>query len=698
MYSSTACELDHSSVGGLYVGDVCRSPHHVHALGDRDLLSQINGSISHHVQSTQEEARAGHPSEAWEVVNVDVEIGRKGTGVSRSRFSFLPRSLHLALENWYKNAKENVALLPVTSSHVQGLLSSCLEFGVFLKPYLLSIDEASRKRLLESKGARKLAVFRSLCEQAALNFLSEYWQYLDVPRCLLICNHRRHWKCVDKLLQSTFYERDAERDTLRKSVESCIGRQNLQRACSQLSPRPASNLFFLLTYLPKFFKSNSKITAAFCADLYPWISPENVGRTLGVLPLKTPVPGTPASASMEYYIGYLNRLMETQPRCRDDIRAVHLWVESSLRLAPPPPHTLFHNGVDARDGLAKGAWKRCLEWKEHCFLKHIVDNPRVVPMKDKRGGIRGEQREGEVRDVDVGVVIGKVVYRYDEEYLLRLFTKHGYYYGVAVLWERQNCSQLKVVSLMVEADDWLSLCGYMQQPATSKDTWRHLLSRLSLLKRQEAETQGERPDESTNESESTREISIERVLGLLFFTFSTHEAIALSSQFPELQGRIPLQAFQCSVERARAHQQQQKVVHALLEKVDSYYWGQKTAILAPQLAMVRQTEMEGNILSLPFVKKGGSGAEGVCKLTIDHDTPIPRYVETLHTHWGAETQLGWRAVCGICVLPIPEEIGLNVTVFQCGHAFHEACIGDNPCTSCLNTKLESVHDDRWALT
>jgi hypothetical protein len=150
---------------------------------------------------------------------------------------------------------------------------------------------------------------------------------------------------------------------------------------------------------------------------------------------------------------------------------------------------------------------------------------------------------------------------------------------------------------------------------------------------------------------------------------------------PQFSSFISPTVFKTFIQKGTIEEQQQDLVHDMLEFMDSYLWSQRPTSLSPQVRAVLAEETQTQII--PFVTSNSSQNH---QLNFDYNTELPRFYEELKCHWGAPTPFS-QGKCTHCTLPLKEQVGNvpNVVVFLCGHSFHQHCISHvDACTMCLN--------------
>ncbi len=180
-------------------------------------------------------------------------------------------------------------------------------------------------------------------------------------------------------------------------------------------------------------------------------------------------------------------------------------------------------------------------------------------------------------------------------------------------------------------------------------------------------------------------------------------------------------------EYASMEAKQNKLKHELLEAVDSYMWSQKDDALSPQIRSLflmappatsaqsdRSLTEKRNIQSLSHLYSSfkliqtpvrrttpasleeelyASGRIDPIRLNLDYNVPLSRYNEDSTSHWGISIKCEQNDQCSVCRLPIRERKGPEITVFQCGHTFHSACLPVGACTTCQEQSFTSILDD-----
>ena len=118
----------------------------------------------------------------------------------------------------------------------------------------------------------------------------------------------------------------------------------------------------------------------------------------------------------------------------------------------------------------------------------------------------------------------------------------------------------------------------------------------------------------------------------------------------------------------------------------------------------------------PREKSDAAPSKTRYELNFDHNAPMPQFLEEMTGHWGIRVSLRANAgdevfdgkgkaksksvssslasliadetggCCAYCSLPLMENVGRTgsrLTVFPCGHAFHQFCTTEDGCPYCL---------------
>jgi len=127
----------------------------------------------------------------------------------------------------------------------------------------------------------------------------------------------------------------------------------------------------------------------------------------------------------------------------------------------------------------------------------------------------------------------------------------------------------------------------------------------------------------------------------------------------------------------------------MLQALDSYLWSTRATNSGPQFAALKDMELAKKPTKLPFIETIGDSLNVMGNdedkekrvLAFDYSTPLPRFFEH-RGHWGVQASI-YTGNCRSCMLPLTENLGLNVFVFPCGHAYHQSCIPEQACRICF---------------
>lgn len=156
---------------------------------------------------------------------------------------------------------------------------------------------------------------------------------------------------------------------------------------------------------------------------------------------------------------------------------------------------------------------------------------------------------------------------------------------------------------------------------TSSDViWQHALMQAVELRK---------IDERRGET-SPRQVSKEHIVGAVLASMGPEAAAELLLRDETFVDDVQPHAFPAFVTAFERQAEERAVVHRMLETIDAFMWTPKPLALSPQLKNLRDQEVAGTVLQLPYVTR----SEGQTIIAFD-ETPLPEFMEQRH-HWGVE--------------------------------------------------------------
>ena len=175
-------------------------------------------------------------------------------------------------------------------------------------------------------------------------------------------------------------------------------------------------------------------------------------------------------------------------------------------------------------------------------------------------------------------------------------------------------------------------------------------------------------------------------------------AIDLAMSHPFVCEGLPLSFYERFLQCSSTEHRRDSLVHSMLESVDSYLWVRRGNVTAPQFRHLRELEMvrgKEHLAKQPFVFEKGVDGSTSTLLDLRFETlgAMPRSYEEVEPQWGAVLS-AVQPACGVCGVPVHDSVGAPTTtvLFACGHAFHQLCVPDDACVSCLDGGLKSLAD------
>jgi len=192
---------------------------------------------------------------------------------------------------------------------------------------------------------------------------------------------------------------------------------------------------------------------------------------------------------------------------------------------------------------------------------------------------------------------------------------------------------------------------------------------------------------------SARSISRELIASLLVRSLSGDQVLQLFGEYPFFVGRLPFEVYQQILRRTGSKAERDQLIGELLECVSEYLWIKHPSSLAPQYRQLREQEAGGPSMleTLPFVRSRSAtnSKDRRFVLAFDNTTPLPRTLEDVAGQWGVHSRVR-HGFCPGCTLPLEENVGLNVIVFPCSHAHHQACCPEEACLVCFHSHFRTL--------
>ncbi|OQR94825.1 hypothetical protein ACHHYP_00884 [Achlya hypogyna] len=187
-------------------------------------------------------------------------------------------------------------------------------------------------------------------------------------------------------------------------------------------------------------------------------------------------------------------------------------------------------------------------------------------------------------------------------------------------------------------------------------------------------------------AKAATDTTVVRLLHAMVDAVGVTLGMQLLAAYPALITVAPLQLYQAVVGAQQLHQRQLKEVGQMLEGIDTYVW---SCSRRHHMAFAPQVE------ALVRVECGFYDAWDQTLPAYEYE-PTPttpektllRSFESRNSDWGGDVQLhDWP--CSVCDLPLVyiQEDGktMEAILLSCGHGFHDLCLPDRNCPTCLAT-------------
>eukprot|EP01102_Stenamoeba_stenopodia_P006527 TRINITY_DN1797_c0_g1_i1.p1 TRINITY_DN1797_c0_g1~~TRINITY_DN1797_c0_g1_i1.p1 ORF type:complete len:686 (-),score=140.70 TRINITY_DN1797_c0_g1_i1:21-2078(-) len=531
----------------------------------------------------------------------------------------VPEKTLQTLTDWIQSYDQNQQF-EAPPAWVEELLIFCFEYQIFPS----SLSETKNKPETEDETKEEVTAVKDM----QLSYLQRFLNHIQPPWTELysICNRKQYRGCILYL-----FEREGEfYQTTIDTIERLISEKSSAHQAFLAIKSSPNALGFTLRWLKRILTMTPKDAIPHCVNLYPSIQPENIEEHLRNTPLHN------------YYLEYFDKLMQKpNAKAKDDVSLVEKWFVANLEHSAPSVDKLFD---DKHNPLPN--FERSLVWGHDEVLKNILRNPNL--------------------------------YSYDQARIEKLCGEYGYFQGLLEIYLRKGEFD-KAIDICLYTDDLLSLNSLVRSDI--QIDWNYVLERYeAVLSR----------DESN--SDRPRAISKTEIVSMMSTEIGPHRTVELLLNHHVFSNNLPLEIYKRLLSVGHLVKEQKDLVKTMLDTVDSYLWKKKTYEMGPQFRAFKEYEYQQNTTGITsneintFLKASSKEQQvdpSQQKYTInfDYTTPVPRFYEESAGHWGVVTSL--KGTCPYCCLPLSENVGSNVTIFPCGHAFHEVCVPEKACISCF---------------
>ncbi|XP_052800532.1 uncharacterized protein LOC128231569 [Mya arenaria] len=260
--------------------------------------------------------------------------------------------------------------------------------------------------------------------------------------------------------------------------------------------------------------------------------------------------------------------------------------------------------------------------------------------------------------------------------VLDLFYKYRYWVGVLKLLKMSGRHRDHLTLVLQLRDRKLisgtSEIGYMPHSA---EEWKELL----LLYKSICVDQSEDATDSDLLTWSSLAILLVRYVG-------PEGAVSLLEECQVPDGVLSPEFFQTCLLSGLVNNYQRKVLHAMLEKVDSYLWSQRPTAVTPQVHFLAVTER--SISGETSQQQQRTQAQALGGYLCSEGDPAYQ-TEDPECHWGIKTRI--NKVCLCCNISLMEAVSHDdpgVLIFKCGHGFHKLCVPGRLCPLCHDLGLQ----------
>ncbi|EAL70409.1 RING zinc finger-containing protein [Dictyostelium discoideum AX4] len=584
----------------------------------------------------------------------------------------------------------------IPSDMIKDIVTSCFCFGINLK----STKECSTGGGSGSGGnGKSLTHTNKLCkcwnEQLAIEFIKEYYQFLNTNRVYLNSNERKWDRCIEQLVEFESFTKQESK--IISTIYQFIDSSDSSTCLTLLDSHCSNDYGLLFRFLNQLLELDPIESSKFFAKHFPIILPRNILNFTNslienddIIINKSNDSGGGSRSNKELgnliKFEYLNQLMKLKPECKfNSLELLEQWFLSNLMNNKPNQNQLFEEREDmsttsTRKFIPK-LKSNLIEWKSKDTLIQIIDN--VINNEYGNGNLL---KSLESMSAENGFHIG--LYKIYEHYFKNVYSMKSILHNQ----EQLNHYSKKLLELTIFTDDKKGFSNCFEN-STSIEIWSNTLEIMKQLRIDQHEN-----EDQSGESSITFEISELFILDLIGKAIGPLETIELVCKFSEMfeKSKIETKLLSDWIKFGKwSLYDRPKLSYDILSLLDSHLWLKKPLTISPQFLTMIGPELDPTLPNNPFKeffnKLGTSSHDSGDNI----DFKIPSFFEdNSRRHWGVETELSTGS-CPICTLSLaenPESSFLGSTpatiiVFpNCGHSYHHCCIEDQGCMLCFSKR------------
>ncbi|KAN0027223.1 hypothetical protein ACTFIU_009913 [Dictyostelium citrinum] len=593
----------------------------------------------------------------------------------------------------------------IPSDMIKDIVTSCFCFGINLK----STKECSNN----NNSSKGLSHTNKLCkcwnEQLAIEFIKEYYQFLNTNRVYLNSNERKWDKCIEQLVEYESFTKQESK--IISTIYQFIDSSDSSTCLTLLDSHCSNDYGLLFRFLNQLLELDPIESSKFFAKHFPIILPRNIlnfandliqqddiiNKSNSISISSSSSSGNNSNGRSNKELGnlikfeYLNQLMKLKPECKlNSPELLEQWFLSNLMNNKPNQNQLFEERDNNRSSttikLIPKLKSNLIEWKSKDTLIQIIDN---VINNEYGNGNDNLLKSLESMSAENGFHIG--LYKIYEHYYKNVYSIKS------ILHNQEQLSHYskKLLELTIFTDDKKGFSNCFQNN-TSIEIWSNT---LEIMKQLRIDQHQHRENQDTACESTKFEISEVFILDLIGKAIGPLETIELVCKFSEMfeKSKIETKLLSDWIKFGKwSLYDRPKLSYDILSLLDSHLWLKKPLTISPQFLAMIGSELDPTLPSNPFKEFFNKlGASSNDSSSDNIDFKIPSFFEdNSRRHWGVETELSTGS-CPICTLSLaenPESSFLGSTpatiiVFpNCGHSYHHCCIEEQGCMLCFSKR------------
>ncbi|KAL3842655.1 hypothetical protein ACJMK2_020645 [Sinanodonta woodiana] len=284
----------------------------------------------------------------------------------------------------------------------------------------------------------------------------------------------------------------------------------------------------------------------------------------------------------------------------------------------------------------------------------------------------------------------------NQEQLLKSCHKYGYWRGSLRLLKQEGCLKEMFILILHLADiQLLSIDSDIGLIPRSTEEWLEILQLFSELN--ESKLPERNAGNELLKTYVSDQITWENLGFLLIRQLGSSLAVDLLQKFDVPQLALTTKFYRACVLAELVQTQQRQILHSVLEKIDTYLWARKSAILSPKLmyAVTKEKQQKGKA---DIDKEQTDVLQNLFSVLKNQKEQLPWQVaEDPDCHWGVNAKI--NSTCPCCGIHLRESVSHTEPgdiIFPCGHAFHRFCVPEKECLLCFVSSLEEENKQDWS--